>query len=83
MTTGKAINELTVNELTSAKFYELLSESKEYQNAMTRGELEFKILEQAKALGVRQHVFDQLKVLKRAMAEKQKKKQVLMLNLKT
>ena len=75
MTTGKAINELTVNELTSAKFYELLSESKEYQNAMTRGELEFKILEQAKALGVRQHVFDQLKVLKRAMAEKQKKKQ--------
>lgn len=75
ITTGKAINELTVNELTSAKFYELLSESKEYQNAMTRGELEFKILEQAKALGVRQHVFDQLKVLKRAMAEKQKKKQ--------
>lgn len=64
-----------MNELTSAKFYELLSESKEYQNAMTRGELEFKILEQAKALGVRQHVFDQLKVLKRAMAEKQKKKQ--------
>lgn len=75
ITTGKAINELTVNELTSAKFYELLSESKEYQNAMTRGELEFKILEQAKVLGVRQHVFDQLKVLKRAMAEKQKKKQ--------
>ena len=75
METGKAIDELTVQDLTSANFYELLSKNRDYQNAMTRGELEFKILERAKTLGVKQHVSDQLKILKRAINESQKRKQ--------
>lgn len=75
METGKAIDELTVQDLTSANFYELLSKNRDYQNAMTRGEIEYKILERAKTLGVKQHVSDQLKILKRAINESQKRKQ--------
>lgn len=68
------IEELSVKEMTSSKFYESLTTNESFRNPMTRGEIEYQLLERAKALGVKPHVSSQLKEVKKIIAEEEKRR---------
>ena len=65
------IEDLSAEQLTSAGFYEDLSNNPAYQNSITRGEIKFKLLERAKALKIKTHVSEQLAVVERGLKEKE------------
>lgn len=62
----------------SAQFYQNLCKSEAFRDSMTRGEIEYKLLQRAKELRMKGHVEEQLKNVKRTITEIQaaEKKQV-------
>lgn len=63
------IEALSVDQLTSADFYEKLRKDPDYKNMLTRKEIGFKILERARVLKIRTHVKEQLAIIDRQLKE--------------